>query len=68
MTTVKSQTFTLKSNELSGQLAFDFDPNDNGGDFLKEIGLKMPESEALDYQLWLPNKSFHFYRNKNKMA
>jgi C-3',4' desaturase CrtD len=44
----------------------DFEPNGIGGELLREIGLEMPESEALDYQLWLPNKSLHLYRDKNK--
>ena len=44
----------------------DFDSNGIGGDFLKEIGLEMPESEPLDYELWLPNKSIYLYRNKSK--
>jgi len=44
----------------------DFEPNGIGGDLFHEIGLEMPESEPLDYQLWLPNKSLHLYRDQIK--
>ena len=44
----------------------DFEPDGIGGELLDCVGLRMPESEPLDYQLWLPNKMIYLYRNKNK--
>jgi len=44
----------------------DFEPDGIGGELFNNVGLKMPESEALDYQLWLPKKIVYLYRDKNK--
>ena len=44
----------------------DFESNGIGGQLLNEIGLTIPDSEPLDYQLWLPNKSIRLYREKSK--
>jgi C-3',4' desaturase CrtD len=44
----------------------DFEPDGIGGEFLRSVGLTMPESDLLDYCLWLPNKSIHLYHNKAK--
>jgi phytoene dehydrogenase-like protein len=44
----------------------DFELNGIGGELLNEIGLEMPNSESLDYQLWLPDKSIHLFRDTAK--
>jgi C-3',4' desaturase CrtD len=44
----------------------DFDPGGIGFELLASIGLSLPESEPLDYQLWLPDRSVFLYRDKKK--
>lgn len=54
------------SFDVGATTLVDFEPDGIGGEFLKSVGLEMPGSEALDYRLWLPNKSILLYRDKNK--
>ena len=54
------------SFDVGATTLVDFEPGGIGGELLKRVGLKMAESEPLDYQLWLPNKTIYLYRDKNK--
>jgi len=54
------------SFDVGATTLVDFEPGGIGGELLGAVGLQMPESEPLDYQLWLPNKSIHLYCDKSK--
>ncbi|MDN3583591.1 phytoene desaturase family protein [Mucilaginibacter flavus] len=54
------------SFDVGATTLVDFEQGGIGGELLNAIGLKMPESEPLDYRLWLPGKSIQLYRDKNK--
>lgn len=44
----------------------DFDENGVGGEFFRSVGLSMPESDLLNYKLWLPEKEVTMYHDKDK--
>lgn len=44
----------------------DFESEGIGGELFRDIDLDIPESESLDYQLWLPNKTIYLHHDKNK--
>ncbi len=54
------------SFDVGATTLVDFEQGGIGGELLNAIGLKMPESEPLDYRLLLPGKSIQLYRDKNK--
>jgi C-3',4' desaturase CrtD len=60
--------FTKKgfSFDVGATTLVDFAPEGIGGQFLASVGLEMIASEVLDYQLWLPGKTLHLYRDINK--
>ncbi len=44
----------------------DFDEDGVGGEFFKSVGLKLPESDLLDYKLWLADRELCLYHEPSK--
>ena len=58
--------FTKKgfSFDVGATTLVDFDEDGVGGKFLKTAGLEMPESEKLNYLLWLPDRTMTLYHDR----
>lgn len=54
------------SFDVGATTLVDFNEGGVGGEFFEEIGLQLPESDLLDYKLWLPDKEVHLFQNKIK--
>jgi C-3',4' desaturase CrtD len=54
------------SFDVGATTLVDFDEKGVGGEFFQSVGLSMPESDLLDYMLWLPDKQVTMYHNKEK--
>ncbi|MCB1160441.1 MAG: FAD-dependent oxidoreductase, partial [Leptospiraceae bacterium] len=54
------------SFDVGATTLVDFVEGGVGGNFLKEIGLAIPEGEYLDYIAWLPDRQVVLYKDKEK--
>lgn len=54
------------SFDVGATTLVDFDDHGVGGEFFRSIGLSMPESDLLDYKLWLPDREVTMYHDKDK--
>ncbi|MBC7913321.1 MAG: FAD-dependent oxidoreductase [Pyrinomonadaceae bacterium] len=54
------------SFDVGATTLVDFDEHGVGGEFFKSVGLSMPESDLLDYMLWLPDNKVIMYHDKDK--
>jgi C-3',4' desaturase CrtD len=54
------------SFDVGATTLVDFDEDGVGGELFQSAGIPLPESEKLDYVLWLPDRSITLYHNKEQ--
>lgn len=54
------------SFDVGATTLVDFEEHGVGGEFFKSAGLSMPESDLLDYKLWLPDREVTMYHDREK--
>lgn len=54
------------SFDVGATTMVDFDHNGVGGELFQSVGISLPESEKLDYKLWLPDREVHMYNDREK--
>ena len=54
------------SFDVGATTLVDFDEDGVGGELFQSAGIPLPESEKLDYVLWLPDRSITLYHDKEQ--